>query len=72
MSATQIATLHTSAGDIRIQLFGNHAPKTVKNFVGLADGTQEWTDPATGRVLHAYRSGDLGRRDANGNRKSVV
>lgn len=24
-------------------------PKTVKNFVGLADGTQEWTDPATGK-----------------------
>ena len=29
VSATQIATLHTSAGDIRVELFGNHAPKTV-------------------------------------------
>ena len=38
MSATQIATLHTSAGDIRIKLFGDHAPKTVKNFVDLATG----------------------------------
>ncbi len=46
-AATQIATLHTSAGDIRIQLFGNHAPKTVKNFVDLATGAKEWTHPAT-------------------------
>ena len=42
------ATLHTTAGDIRIELYPNHAPKTVANFVGLAKGTQEWTDPATG------------------------
>ena len=33
------AVLHTSLGDIRITLFDNHAPKTVKNFVGLSDGT---------------------------------
>ena len=42
------ATLHTSAGDIRLELFPNQSPKTVKNFVGLADGTKEWTDPRTG------------------------
>ncbi len=48
MTATLLATLHTSAGDIRVNLYGNHAPKTVKNFVGLADGTGEWTDPKTG------------------------
>ncbi len=48
MSATQIATLHTSAGDIRVQLFGNHAPKTVKNFVELAEGSKEWKHPGTG------------------------
>jgi peptidyl-prolyl cis-trans isomerase A (cyclophilin A) len=48
LSATQIATLHTSAGDIRIELFGNHAPKTVKNFVDLATGGVEWTHPGTG------------------------
>ncbi len=41
------ATLHTSKGDIRINLFPDHAPKTVRNFVGLATGTQEWTDPRT-------------------------
>jgi len=39
------ATLHTNHGDIRVQLFPNHAPKTVSSFVGLAEGTREWTDP---------------------------
>jgi peptidyl-prolyl cis-trans isomerase A (cyclophilin A) len=42
------ATLHTTAGPIRVELFPNHAPKTVANFVGLADGTQAYTDPRTG------------------------
>jgi peptidyl-prolyl cis-trans isomerase A (cyclophilin A) len=43
------AVLHTNRGDIRIELFDNHAPKTVTNFVGLADGTQDWVDPRTGK-----------------------
>jgi peptidyl-prolyl cis-trans isomerase A (cyclophilin A) len=47
MSST--ATLHTSLGDIVIELFPNHAPKTVENFVGLATGAKEWTDPRTGK-----------------------
>ncbi len=42
------ATLHTTAGDIRIELLPNHAPKTVANFVGLAQGTKAWSDPRTG------------------------
>ena len=42
------ATLHTNKGDIRLQLFPDQEPKTVKNFVGLADGSQEWSDPRTG------------------------
>lgn len=42
------ATLHTNHGDIRVELFPNHAPKTVANFVELAEGGREWTDPATG------------------------
>ena len=49
MATTQIATLRTNLGDIRVQLFGDHAPKTVKNFVGLSDGTGSWTNPATGQ-----------------------
>jgi peptidyl-prolyl cis-trans isomerase A (cyclophilin A) len=43
------AVLHTTLGDIRMTLLDNHAPKTVKNFVGLSDGSLEWTDPRTGR-----------------------
>ena len=46
---TAVATLHTNHGDIVVNLFGDHAPRTVQNFVGLADGTGEWTDPATGK-----------------------
>ncbi len=42
------ATLHTSAGAIRIELFPNHSPKTVANFVELAEGTKPYTDPRTG------------------------
>ena len=45
----QTAILHTNHGDIRINLFGDHAPKTVANFVGLATGAKEYTDPQTGR-----------------------
>ena len=50
MSATQTATRHTNHGDIRVNLFGNHAPKTVANFTGLAAGTKEWKHPGTGAV----------------------
>jgi len=34
---TAVATIHTNHGDIVVNLFGNHAPKTVKNFVELAE-----------------------------------
>lgn len=44
----QKATLHTNHGDIVINLFADHAPKTVANFVGLATGTKEYADPKTG------------------------
>ena len=47
--ASHVATLHTNHGDIVINLFGDHAPNTVANFVGLADGSKEWTHPATGK-----------------------
>jgi peptidyl-prolyl cis-trans isomerase A (cyclophilin A) len=47
MAEELYATLQTSKGEIRIRLFPNHAPKTVENFVGLADGSQVWTDPET-------------------------
>src|SRR5215213_8017063 len=37
LPSTLYATLHTNHGDIRIQLYPDHAPKTVRNFVELAE-----------------------------------
>jgi peptidyl-prolyl cis-trans isomerase A (cyclophilin A) len=45
------AILHTSEGDITIELFPNQAPKTVANFVELATGTKEWVDPNIGEKV---------------------
>ncbi len=50
------ATLKTNLGDITIDLFPNHAPKTVDNFVGLAEGTKDYTDD-TGRSGERYYDG---------------
>ena len=44
--------MHTSEGDIRINLFDTKAPHTVENFLGLATGKKEWTDPFTGQPSH--------------------
>ncbi|MER6075450.1 peptidylprolyl isomerase [Streptomyces sp. NPDC001817] len=48
MAEQLYATLKTNHGDIVVQLFPNHAPDTVKNFVELAQGEREWTHPGTG------------------------
>jgi peptidyl-prolyl cis-trans isomerase A (cyclophilin A) len=50
MTTTLTATLLTNQGPIVIRLFPDHAPKTVRNFVDLAQGGREWTDPRTGRT----------------------
>jgi peptidyl-prolyl cis-trans isomerase A (cyclophilin A) len=42
---TTTATIHTTLGDIKVNLFADQAPKTVRNFTDLAEGTKEWTDP---------------------------
>ena len=47
MTDTTTATLRTSRGDVILRLFPDQAPKTVRNFVELAEGTREWTDPTT-------------------------
>jgi len=44
---TLTATLQTSEGTIVLRLFPDQAPKTVSNFVELAEGTREWTNPQT-------------------------
>ena len=41
------AVLHTNHGDITVDLFPDHAPKTVANFADLAEGRREWTHPQT-------------------------
>jgi peptidyl-prolyl cis-trans isomerase A (cyclophilin A) len=47
MTNTLTATLRTSQGPIVLRLFPDHAPKTVQNFVELAEGSREWTNPVT-------------------------
>ncbi len=47
------ATFETSMGDIKVKLFEAEAPQTVQNFVGLAEGTKEWTDPKDGQKKKA-------------------
>ncbi|WP_413944836.1 peptidylprolyl isomerase [Bdellovibrio sp. HCB-162] len=42
------AIFETSKGNFKVKLLSDKAPKTVENFVGLAEGTKEWTDPKTG------------------------
>src|SRR5438093_8314545 len=47
------ATFNTSEGSFVVKLFSKDAPETVANFVGLATGEKEWTDPRTGAKTHA-------------------
>lgn len=61
------ATLHTSRGDIRINLFPDHAPKTVANFVGLAEGTKKYTEPnAKGESTGPFYDGAIFHRVISG------
>jgi peptidyl-prolyl cis-trans isomerase A (cyclophilin A) len=45
------ATLHTTHGDVEIELYPEKVPNTVENFVGLATGEKAWEDPETGRQV---------------------
>src|SRR5690606_36110034 len=66
-SVATSATLHTSAGPIRLELFPDHAPKTVRNFVELAQGTREYIDPRTGRPGSGpYYDGTIAHRVIDG------
>ncbi|WP_045824946.1 peptidylprolyl isomerase [Williamsia herbipolensis] len=64
---TATATLHTNQGDIVIDLFGNHAPKTVENFTGLATGSKDYSQPnASGGNSGPFYDGAIFHRVIDG------
>ena len=75
------ATMHTSLGDIRLILFKDQAPKTVRNFLELAEGNKEWTDPRTkskttaklydGTIFHRVIAGFMIQGGASQDRPKV-
>ena len=66
-NAKTTAVLHTNEGDIRVELFGDHAPKTVANFVGLAEGTKDYTGPnASGGDAGPFYDGSIVHRVISG------
>ncbi len=66
--ATQLyAKLNTSVGPIRVRLYPDQAPKTVENFVGLAEGSMKWIDPQTReKVQRPLYSGTIFHRVIDG------
>ncbi len=61
------AILHTSEGDIRLTLFPLHAPKTVSNFVGLAEGSKDYSQRnASGELSGPFYDGSLFHRVIKG------
>jgi peptidyl-prolyl cis-trans isomerase A (cyclophilin A) len=57
----------TSEGNFTVRLFGEQAPKTVENFVGLAEGSKEWNDPRTNqKVRKPYYNGTIFHRIIDG------
>jgi len=57
----------TTEGNFTVRLFDQEAPKTVENFVGLAEGTREWTDPRTNKkVSQPYYDGIIFHRVIDG------
>jgi peptidyl-prolyl cis-trans isomerase A (cyclophilin A) len=61
------AEFTTSEGNFTIRLFDQEVPNTVANFVGLAEGTKEWTDPRTSeKVKEPYYDGIIFHRVIDG------
>ena len=57
----------TTEGNFTIRLFEQEAPRTVENFVGLADGSKEWSDPRTNqKVRKPYYDGTIFHRVIDG------
>src|SRR5271165_2801419 len=46
------AVFETTMGRITCKLFSKEAPETVANFIGLAEGTKDWTNPDTKQKMH--------------------
>ncbi|MCS4490428.1 peptidylprolyl isomerase [Corynebacterium sp. ES2794-CONJ1] len=64
---TATAILHTNRGDIEVELFGNHAPKTVENFTTLANGTAAYTtNNAAGTAEGPFYDGSVFHRVIDG------
>ena len=65
--AESYARFVTSEGTFTVRLFEQEAPSTVANFVGLAEGTREWTDPRTHQtVATPYYDGGVFHRVIDG------
>jgi len=47
-----VAIIHTTMGDLTCVLFPKSAPTGTDNFIALARGTKDWTDPRTGKKMH--------------------
>ncbi len=45
----------TSMGRLTCKLFDTQSPLAAANFIGLAEGTKDWTDPVTGKKMHGVR-----------------
>ena len=57
----------TTEGNFTIRLFDKETPNTVANFVDLAEGTREWTDPRTNQKSHQpYYDGIIFHRVIDG------
>ena len=57
----------TTEGSFTIRLFDQEAPRTVENFIGLAEGTRTWTDPRTNQsVTRPYYDGVVFHRVISG------
>ncbi len=61
------ARVVTTEGNFTIRLFDQEAPRTVENFVGLAEGTKQWSDPRTNqKVQQPYYNGTIFHRVISG------
>jgi peptidyl-prolyl cis-trans isomerase A (cyclophilin A) len=50
-SQKMFALFDTDLGSFKVKLFFTQTPKTVENFAGLAEGTKEWKDPKSKKLV---------------------